>query len=287
MPPPDDVGAYYRSTSFARVLADAVADIAESGYVDAERIEAWASLLRAVAERELHSPERIEERMREAMTAIYDRLVERGKVVDRVPGVSRFTLAMIRPALRAELDRRILASADLIKLNRAESIEKTLQRFRGWSTSIPPGGAGVIDKREVRTRIGKSVAQARFEERRVQIDQGAKLASNISEIVATDNGAIAAEWRSHFRQVGYDYREEHRAIDGHIFVVRGNWAIEKGLMQLSGRRYIDDIERPAQLPFCRCFYRWITSLRRIPPDMLTEKGSAWLMQAAERRNAAS
>lgn len=285
MPPPDDVGAYFRSTSFQRVLADAIADLAATGYVDAERIEAWASLLRAVAERELGSAERIEARMREAMSAIYDRLIERGKIVERVPGVPRYTLQMIKPKLRAELDRRIIAAADLIKLNRTEAIEKTLQRFRGWSTSIPPGGDGLIDKREVRSRVGKSVAQVRFEERRVQIDQGHKLMANIANIVAVDNGAIAAEWHSHWRQVNYNYRPDHKERDMKMYAIRGSWAITQGLMN-KGAGYTDEITAPAQEPFCRCYLRYVSSLRRLPDEMLTDKGRRWLADAAARRMAA-
>jgi hypothetical protein len=126
-PPPDGFSAYARSTSFSRVLADAIADIAERGYESAEQIDRWATLLRAAAEWELGDEAAVDRRVREAMGAIYTRLVDKGRVVQYVPDVSRYTLAMIKPQLRAELDRRILASADLIKLRRREAIEGTCQ----------------------------------------------------------------------------------------------------------------------------------------------------------------
>ncbi|SUH14969.1 Uncharacterised protein [Salmonella enterica subsp. enterica] len=50
------------------------------------------------------------------LTAAYDLEVGRERALKRHPGVSRFTLNYLEPKLRAELDRRIMASADLIKL---------------------------------------------------------------------------------------------------------------------------------------------------------------------------
>lgn len=284
-PPPDDFGGYARSTSFQRVLADAIADVAMHGYTSRERIDMWAGLLRSAAEWELGPEEAIDARMRDALGAIYAKLIDRGKVASVVPGVSQYTLAMIKPQFRAELDRRILAGADLIKLNRRAAIEKTLQRFSGWSTSIPPGGDGVIDKRETKASIGKSVAQVRYEARRVGIDQAHKLSANLSNIVAVANGAIAAEWNSHWRQANYNYRRDHKDRDEHVYAIRGSWAVEQGLIN-KGAGYTDEMTAPGEEVFCRCFYRYITSLRRVPDSMLTRKGQEWLAAPVMGRRAA-
>src|SRR5579859_4629373 len=136
--------------NFKRLLAEAINDMAIKGYISREQVETWLNLLRRAAERELGPEDKIDSAQRDTMEGVYRRLVETGRIVDRVPGVSRFTLSMISPQLRAELDRRIMASADLIKIRRAESIEKTLQRFAGWSTSIPKGGDKNIIKLDVR-----------------------------------------------------------------------------------------------------------------------------------------
>lgn len=287
MPPPEGIYGLGRAyTGFRQLLAEAIADIAERGYVDAELIDAWMRRLRAAAERELASDEAIDAQMRAAMGAIYTRLIDKGRIVDYVPEVGRYTLSMIRPELRAELDRRILASADLIKLRRKDAIEKTLERFQGWSTSIPPGGGNLIEKREVRASVAKSMAQFKFEQRRVAIDQGHKLLANVSNIVAAGSGAIAAEWHSHWRQVNYNYRPDHKERDLRVYAIRGSWAIEQGLMT-KGDGYTDEMTAPAQEPFCRCWFRYITSLRRLPNEMLTEKGRKWLAEAAARRGMAA
>jgi hypothetical protein len=258
--------------TFREILTAAVNDLAEHGYDSQERVERWLLLLRIAAEREL--PQNIDADMRRQLDAIFTRIVNRGQVLNYVPGVPKYTLEMLRPELRAELDRRILASASLIKLHRAEAIEKTLQRFEGWSTSIPRGGSPV-DKVDVKTLTSKALQKFRFEQRRVAIDQGMKLISNVAEIVAIDNGAIAAEWNAVHRS-GYENRPEHLRRQGTIFLVRDSWAQREGLVKLNGGKYTDEIEKPAQLPFCSCHYRWITSPRRLPVEMLTVKGRDWV-----------
>lgn len=262
------------SASFYDVLRAAIADIAENGYLGPGQIDVWVIRLREAAERLYGRGADVDREVREALGQIYRRFMQRG-IKTAIPGVGQYTLVQVAPQLRAELDRRILASADLIRLNRRAAIEKTLQRFSGWSTSIPAGGA-VIDKREVRVEIGKSVTQAKFEARRVAIDQGHKLVANVANIVAQANGAIAVEWHSHWRQAGYDYRKDHKERDGRIYAMRGSWAIEKGLMRAGSAGYLDEVTMFGQEPYCRCYGRYFSSLRDLPADMLTEKGRAAL-----------
>jgi hypothetical protein len=262
--------------TFQEVLAAAIADIVESGYDSAERIEGWMRKLRLAAETSLISAASLEQQLRDGLAAVYRRMVDQGGALRYNPGVERFTLEKLRPALRGELDRRILASANLIKLNRAQAIDKTLQRFQGWSTSIPKGGVSGESRAEVKANVRKSLASLPFEERRVLIDQGHKLTAAISEIIATDGGAIAAEWHSNFRTPGYDYREDHRERDGKFYLIRDSWAHRAGLVKKSNAGYFDEHEAPGQLPFCRCWAIYRFALRDLPPEMLTAKGKAAL-----------
>jgi hypothetical protein len=258
--------------SFYDVLTKAVADVAEHGYDSAERIAGWVKRIREAAERRLGPSYLMEGRLHEALNAVYRRMVEQGQLSKYHPGVGRFTLDKVRPALRAELDRRIMASANLIRLNREESIAKTLRRFEGWSTSIPTGGSNTTERRETKQDIRKALAQLPFEERRVLIDQGFKLRSSLSEILAKDGAAIAAKWNSHWRQANYNYREDHKERDQNIYALRGCWAIEKGLMRAGNAGYYDDITAAGEEIYCRCFITWIYNLRDLPTIMLTEKG---------------
>ena len=273
------------SKTVDEVLKEALADFAEHGYDTAERLAMWQARLEEAAKNSFSSASATERVMREFFAAIYKREVERGGIARRHPGVSRFTIERVRPELRAALSKRIRASADLIKLNRAEEIPAMLRRFAGFVTSIPEGGSDQFNKREESAKIRKSIKGLSFRERRVMIDQGHKLTSALSSVVAEGGGAIAAEWHSHWKQANYDYREQHKERDGKLYLIRGSWAIEKGLIKPAGHEYTDDITQPGEEVFCRCNYRYIYSLRDLPKEMITEKGRAELARLDEAKRA--
>jgi len=264
--------------SFYKTIEAAIADITAHGFDTQARIDRWIAEIELAAKDSAMPDHLIQETMSRAMHDIYSRMVDGGGYTQLHKGISRYTIERLKPKLRAELDRRLMASANLIKLNRQQMIEQTRQRFAGWSTSIPSGGSRAVDKREVAANLKKSFSALSFETRRVLIDQGHKLSSELNNIIAVDGGAIAAEWRSHWRQPGYHYDPDHKALDGKIFVIRGNWAIEKGLMN-KGSGYTDEQTRPAERPFCRCQYRFIYNLRDLPDELLTEKGRKALTSA--------
>jgi hypothetical protein len=188
------------------------------------------------------------------------------------PGVPLFTIRNIEPRLRYELDKRILASATLIKLNREKTIEQILQRYQGWATSIPAGGSRAINKRDIKENIGKSIKEQSFIERRVSIDQGHKLISSISAVVAIQTGAIAAIWHQHFTQ---NPRKCHTERNGKVYAIRGAWPIERGFMN-KGSGYTDEFEQAGEFIFCRCSFEYLTGLRDLPQEMLTRKGKEYL-----------
>jgi len=270
--------------TFTQVLTDAIEDIAAFGFDSATRVNYWINQLRQAALASLMPPHVMEQKLRDTLGALYRREIENGGALKIHREVSRFTLQRIAPQLRAELDRRIVASADLIKLNRTKAVEETIQRFSGWATSIPVGGSRSADKPETKAKVRKALAQLPFEERRVLIDQGQKFTASINETVAVGGGAIAGIWQSRWRQAGYDYREDHKERDGLYFIVRGNWAMERGLMKPAGRQYIDEIERPGERVFCRCAYRFVFNLRDLPEDMLTKKGKEALEAVRIRKD---
>lgn len=261
------------------VVTAAVADLSEHGFDSTERVAAWERRIKAAAERTLAPAGLMEQMLREAMVASYRRLVDRGDVLKMHPGVAVYTLNRVRHSLRAELDRRILASANLIKLNREEAIQKTLRRFSGWSTSIPKGGSDAVNRRATNKEIRKALTGLPFVERRVLIDQGHKLTASINEIIAKDGQALAGRWRSNWRQPGYDYREDHKERDDQVYAVRGSWALDKGLIKPGPAGYYDEVTAVAEEPFCRCYVVWLYNLRDLPKEMLTRKGADELEKA--------
>ncbi len=272
--------------SFDEILREAVSYYERYGFDDADQLAVWMAKLRAAMERELTPEWQMEKRLRDALGAILRREVDRGAILKRHAGVNRYVLDQVRPHLRAELSRRVVANAQLIKLNRAEEIDKTLRRFAGWATSVPKGGSEQVDVRATRKEIRKGFASLPFRERRVLIDQGHKLQAAVSDTVAKGGGAIAAEWESHYHQVNYDYREDHkqRAIDSkrRPFLIRDSWAMQRGYLATRGATFTDDMTQPGEEVFCRCKYKYLYHLRALPADMLTDKGREALAEARKR-----
>ena len=257
---------------FQDVLTQAVANVTLYGYDSTERLAKWIKLLREAAIADLPTQTAVRERTRNALEMVYKRALTPTAIKRHHPDIPRFTVERIKPQLRAELTKRILANADLIRLNREQAVEKTLQRFSGWATSIPEGGSLVVDKTEVKAIVAKSLRQVKYEERRCIIDQGHKLVSSINDVIAKEGGALAGKWRDHGSvDKSYNARHDHLARDGKFYAVRGNWAIEKGLMN-KGEGYTDEQTQPGEEVFCRCYYVWTYNLRDIPADLLTEKG---------------
>ncbi|AXS54716.1 hypothetical protein [Klebsiella pneumoniae] len=274
--------------TFTRTVREAVKFFLRNGYTSRQELEQWQAIIRQAAESETDDDymSMVSDRLRKT----YDLQVSKAGALERHKGLSRFTLNYMEPKLRSELDRRILASADLIKLNRTAAINKTVQRFSGWATSIPVqdyvgGGLSASSRSGIvanAQHIQKSAEQVDYEARRVMIDQSHKLIANIDNIIATGNNAIAAEWHSHWRQPGYDYREDHKERDKLIYLIRGSWAQKNGYVKAGSAGYLDEITQPGEEVFCRCYVTYLYNLRSIPEDMLTQKGRKFLesMKAA-------
>lgn len=261
---------------FSEVLRAAVADLAATGYVSQERLDEWVARLRNAAERHVGPEWRVDEEVRRGFGELFERFVDGVRLPEFVPGVGRFTKEMVKPRLYAELDRRIAAAADLIKVNRAEAVDRTMKRFRGWATSLPPGGDETVKKADVRNLVGKELREYRYHKRLVDNDQGHKLVANVAALVAQEAGAIAATWHSHgASDRSYDARREHLARDGKTYLIRGSWADKEGLLRpVNG--YTDEITAVGQEVNCRCWYQYALSPRRLPDEFLTRRGQEWV-----------
>lgn len=274
--------------TFYETVAAAIKDFAKHGYDSQERLEYWRRLIEQAAASAFVSMDEVERDVRKTMTLAYHRMVTRGGLLRRMPEISAYTIQKLTPALQSELNRRIISSIDLIKLNRPVAIAKTVQRFSGWATSVPEGGfpsdirKGTYKYVDVKSDVQKSMTALPFEERRVIIDQNAKLISAINTTVAEAGGAIAAIWQSHKHQKGYDGRPKHNDRDGKMFLVRDSWVIDKGLVKRGAGEYTDSIEQPGEFVFCRCSWIYIFNLRDLPADWLTKKGTETLAEARKK-----
>lgn len=257
--------------TFYEIITAAIADIERHGYDSADRLDKWIQLILKTVKETMQPTHFVEEQLRRHLTATYAKLITDGKILKLQPGVSIFDINRIKPKLHAELQRRIMSSAQLIKINREDAINSTIQRFAGWATSVPIGGSKVTETNDVKSNIGKALKQLPFSERRVLIDQGHKFVATLNDLVATEAGAIAARWKSHYRQAGYDFRPDHKNRNDKVYAIRDNWAMQKGLMN-KGDGYTDEMTAPGEEINCRCAYTYIYSLKKLPKEMLTTKG---------------
>ena len=254
------------------ILSAAIQWFAEHGYKDAASLDYWAQRIRAVLGMMTGKP--AHQLAAQSLELAYKRALRTAPKYHT--GIDKSSINNIESKLRPLLQARIMASADLIKLNREQAVEITMRRFAGWASSQPPGGSPVA-LREVKGQIGKRLQQSTFEERRMLIDQGHKLASAVNQTIAEGNGAIAAQWH-HVHEANYDARPEHVARDGKVYLIRDSWAHQKGLVKPNAQGYMDDIDKPSELPFCRCKATYMYALSRLPDDMLTAKGRELLEQ---------
>ena len=272
---------------FRRLLMEAVREFRLYGFDDLARLSAWLNKLRFAAIVDLPTDEEVDTSITTALRAAMDRALKPSVLERQHPGVAISTVARIKPHLRGELTQRIIASANLIKLNRDQMVERMLSRFSGWATSIPKGGSRAVDAPDVTGHISEPLKQARYEVRRVQIDQGHKLMAAIHAVIAEQSGAIAAEWNSHGRyDKAYDARKAHLERDGKVYAIRNNWAMDQGLMN-KGAGYTDEIDEPGHAINCRCWWKYMTHLRQLPESMLTAKGKFALQETGMRKDDAS
>lgn len=265
---------------FDKTVAEAIEDIQTHGFDNLSRINEWITRIREAAIKDMVPEQAVQSTLARTLETVYTRMVEKGGYIKAHPDIGRFSIDKIKPRLRQDLDRRIHASANLIKLNRDRAVESTIQRFSGWTSSVPVGGSTVEPKKEIKDEITKDFKTLTYEERRVAIDQSHKLIADINNVIASDNGAIAMKWRSQYRQAGYNYRQDHRERDDKIYLIRDSWAHKAGLVKPGSVGYTDEVTRPGEEVFCRCSGVYIYVLRRLPESMLTVKGQKALESSA-------
>lgn len=265
--------------TFFETVTAAIKEFEEFGFDSVERLAYWTDRIRRAAIESLTPEHILEDTLKQTLSSIYKRMIDDGQIIKTHIGVSRFTVDRLKPKLRAELDRRMMVSRSLIKLHREQMIEKTAQRFAGWASSVPAGGSRAVEVKDVKDNIRKALTSLPFEERRCIIDQSAKFVGALNDVIATDGGAIAGRWHSQWRRRGYSYREDHKERDQKVYAIRGNWALEKGLMKAGPDGCTDQITKPAEEVYCGCSYQFLYNLRDLPESMVTARGRESLTEA--------
>lgn len=99
-----------------------------------------------------------------------------------------------------------------------------------------------------------------------------------------DDRYIAVEWEysNLDEQTDFAPATGHQKRDKAIYTVKGNWALQKGIMIPSSAGYIEDTDIPGRQLGCMCHLVWITSPADLPEDMLTDIGREAVRVSQER-----
>lgn len=253
--------------TFTQTINSIIKEVMKFGFDTEQRVKNLRSKLTFAFLKSVKSEQVLQEDVRIQLTKTFDKLVPKAS-----PSLDGYTLQHLKPKLQLELEKRIIASANLIKWRREESIAKVLKDFEGWMTSVPKGGSKSPKIKDGGEKFKALTQQEKFFQRRIAIDQTAKLTQTVRELVAIDKGAIAGIWRSKGEyEKNYKYRPDHLERARRIYIVRDSWADKAGFIK-PVHGYMDDITKPAEEVYCRCSYIYLYTLRDIPVEYLTAKG---------------
>lgn len=187
--------------------------------------------------------------------------------------VGRYTLDKVKLALRPALDASILEmaedAADQVGAeDREVIISAVLGRFASWLT------VSQTTRRPAREgQVPVPLISASVEERRRQVllHTGIRFSGMLSRLEALDNGALAMQWQAGPHEE-YKYEPPHPGRNQQIYLVRGSWALERGLIQPGSASYLDDMPAPGVEHYCQCHAQWLFGLRSLPDTYLTDFG---------------
>lgn len=259
------------------LIKKALYDTSQNGWTPSS-IAFWANEFRKLSNLTVFnkSPESV---VSPYLNYLFKKEITGSKLIDRNPGIDRYTLERIRPQFRRILEDRIKANINLIALERPASIEVSTARFSGWLMSLDGKQEKLpkADELPIFQNITKPMLEQKsYEHSRRAIDQGHKMLRAIDLTIAEQGGAIAGIWHAHKTTAYFTARPEHWKRDGEIYIFKNSDVAEKGLVKKGHNVWLEDIpDPPALLINCVCYWEFIYSfsdLAKIAPDRITQKG---------------
>jgi hypothetical protein len=105
--------------------------------------------------------------------------------------------------------------------------------------------------------------------------------SAINRTFSFEGNPLAARWSYSPLDEAGEFRNvySHKDLADRIYAIRGNWALERGLMKPGAYGYVEDAPAPGEEFDCMCRFQFIYNLRSLPESMLTPKGESELARA--------
>jgi hypothetical protein len=152
---------------------------------------------------------------------------------------------------------------------------------RGFLEEVPAGGSKDKATNRKVTEIKKELRYLAKWDQLFYTYKARSFPAELEYIFVLAGNPLAAIWQYSDLDAQGEYQKDydHKHRNGRVYAIRGNWAIDKGLMTVGAEGYLDQLSRPSQELGCMCSLQWITGVRRLPGNMITEKGSAELDRA--------
>jgi hypothetical protein len=187
------------------------------------------------------------------------------------------------PSIRERFEWCIGNYNSQAKLYLDEQLSQLQALLKQFLEQVPIGGTkGKATKSRI-SEIKKELRQLAKWDQLFYVYKARSFSAEIEYLFALEGNPIAAIW--HYNQMDEqgEYRKtySHKERDGHVYSVRGNWAIGKGLMMAEPYGYIDEVSRPSQEIGCMCHLQLVYGIRDLPNEMVTEKGWSELGRVRE------
>lgn len=150
---------------------------------------------------------------------------------------------------------------------RQRELLAALNTFEQWARSIPLGGTKEKSFRDEVRSVRQILKSFSKWEKYYFYAKRSNFYNEIERIIAEYNGAIAARWR--FSSCCEE--PMHKERDKKVYLIRDNWAIEKGFIDDHEAKFTDDLP----LPFndgCMCSYCYLSHVGDLPAELLTPNG---------------
>lgn len=105
--------------------------------------------------------------------------------------------------------------------------------------------------------------------------------SAVNRTFSFEGNPLAARWSYSPLDEAGEFRNvySHKDLADRVYAIRGNWALERGLMKPGPHGYVEDAPAPGEEFDCMCSFQFIYNLRSLPESMLTPKGESELARA--------
>jgi hypothetical protein len=173
---------------------------------------------------------------------------------------------LLLPKMRRAFDSCVNDVKAQAEQFRQRELLDVLNTFEQWARSIPLGGTKEKSFRDEARSVRQILKAFSKWDKYYFYAKRSNFSNEINRIIAESNGAIAALW--HF----YDCEKPmHKERDKKVYLIRGNWAIEKGFIDDHEAKFTDDLPLPGN-DGCMCSYCYLSHVGDLPAELLTPKG---------------